>query len=199
MNINWDNIILEDDILDDPNFKIIVKTTLRTEWPPPEGLILNIEQWKRNYDSWHAHLVPIEDFMISIEEAIETKGLPYYSPAEDPNTVSEESRPPILLDNLDRENLIRAAKDKHDIRWYMLLHGCFFNAATIWFVVNKLYPEYKWRAIEDFYGSCGHVVITTATKEQFFNYLNGLEYEDFYIADPVVTNRENFIGLMKRT
>ena len=200
MNLDWDNLRLGDDILDDPNFKVLVKTALRTEWPPPKGLILNPEGWKRNYDIWHRHLVPLEDFMIPIEEAIETKGLPYYSPAEDPNNVSEESRPYVLIDNLDREELIRKAKDKYDMRWYILLHCCYFNAATIWFAVSNLYPKLKWRAIEDSEGGCGHVVITTATKEQFYQYLNGnladLKDENFYIADPVITTRKNFAGLM---
>jgi hypothetical protein len=190
MELDWDSIKLPQKLLDDPNFKTAVKIALRSEWSPPEGMIQNYDKWYENYLIWHAHLIPIEDFKIPLEKAIETKGLPYYSPAENPE---KEKELYIVRDNKNRLDLIKHAKDKYDARWYMILHGCFFNATTIWLIVNELYPKLNWKAIE----SNGHVLITTGTKEQLYDYLYKNGDNNFYIADPVVSGKENIAKLMK--
>lgn len=193
MELDWDKTILPETLITSKNFLTSVRTTLRTEWKPPDGLILDYDTWYKNYLMWHAHLIPISDFDISLDEAIRLKGLPHYSPTENPEAVSEQWKPIIERDIKDRENLIRKAKNRYDIRWYILLHGCYFNASTIWIAMNYLYPKLKWRALE----SKGHVLITTGTTKQVYDYLFENGSSDFYIAEPIVKGKDQIKDLMK--
>lgn len=197
MELHWDEIFLPDELISSKEFVDIVKDALIMEWSPPEGLIENYDKWLENYKTWHEHLIPLESFEITLDEAIEKYGLPYFSPAEDPEKTSGKIQiKNVQRDNDDRLILMKEAKNRHDARWYMILHICWFNARTTWKIVEFLFPEYEWRIIE----SSGHVLVTTGTIKQLKSYLiDGVfdKENPFYIADPVIKGHKLLKDLMK--
>ena len=196
MEIDWNTISLPQSLLDDSEFKTAVKNTLRMEWPPPDGLIQDMDEWLRNYKTWHRHLISIESFQIPLDVAINTYGLPYYTPAENPdNFIDEISRVYVQRDIDERLELMEKAKDKYDARWYMISHICYFNATTMGIIAKHLWPNRSWKIIE----SRGHVLVTDGSKEQVYQYLKNGIYDPqkpFHILDAVVHGREMIGALM---
>jgi hypothetical protein len=218
MEIDWDRIILDDELLNNYEFQRAVKNALLMEWPPPEGYIINMNDWVNNYQTWHAHLIPLDSFFIPINEAIEYNGLPYYTPVEDPTKISLDinilrelygdwsdkqlelniiSKSNMIRDTKVREELISKAKNRRDVRWYMILHICYFNASIMAKIVRWIWPDQNWKIIE----SSGHVLVTDANKDQLLMYLRDGIYDKnkpFYIADALISGRQNISNLMLR-
>ena len=236
MEIDWNEVILTEEILNNVSFKQNVRKTLCEIFPWGKN-------WTRYYDTWHRHLIPISSFLLSIDDAVKTYGLPYFSPSEDPVTVLKIRKEvikeykdiknvletkldildidslnyqdvlnainciyvPYYIDNVegslwdikrdldDRNQLITDAKNKYDIRWYILLHHCWNNATTIYIVVSFIYPTMKWNIIT----SDSHALVTTGRISQLYDYLyNDSMINKFYIADPTIKGKYGIKALM---
>ncbi len=85
MEIDWEQIILPEELINSALFKHIAINSLVNVWPD-KCLTLN---WGNYYDNWHRHLIPLSSFLIPIQQAINLYGLPYFSPSENPVKVKE--------------------------------------------------------------------------------------------------------------
>ena len=113
-----------------------------------------------------------------------------------PFTFSKEYMEASISNNLsdlrDREELIIKAKDKYDIRWYLILHSCWQNAYVIYRAIEMVSPEIKWNIIK----SPSHSLVTSGTIEQLKKYLYENGPNDFYIAEPTIQGIELIRYLM---
>ncbi len=102
----------------------------------------------------------------------------------------EDSTKYIIRDLEDRQKLMNAAKNKYDVKWYMLLHHCWSNAKMIYLILSTISPENKWNVIV----SKSHALVTNGNIEDLKNYLNEntITSLNFYIADPIISILGNF-------
>lgn len=70
---------------------------------------INVE-FAKYYDTWHRHIIPLADFLIPIDEAIDRFGLLHYSGDENPLEVQK------VFQTLREEYAQKKASLKYEIR-----------------------------------------------------------------------------------
>jgi hypothetical protein len=182
--VDFDQISMSEDLTGSPEFRRWVEFQLKNVLFPIDGTHRERKSYAKYYDDFHRHLIPLSDMFLTVDEILETKGLPWYTFSEDPNNDyhksdrGKEHVPNLLRDLADRQELIDKATDKSKI---------------IYLTVKHFFPNEDWKII---WGG-GHFVVTTGTIQQLHDWLvTGDNPDNILIADPVAPTHQILADLM---